>query len=89
MPSFIHPKIMKPADILALLPVKPEDMPEISTITNKPTRSSIKASQESIQDQAISITTCDHNLGFLGMVLLASYFDPLNNRNPFVPPIDL
>ena len=36
----------------------------------------------------MSITTCDHNLGFLGMVLRASYFDPLNNGNPFAPPID-
>ena len=79
---------MKPADILALLPVKPEDMSEIATTANKPTRASIKDFQESIQDQAMSITTCGHNLGFLGMVLRASYFDPLNNRNPFVPPID-
>ena len=36
----------------------------------------------------MSITTCDHNLGFLGMVLRVSYFDPLNNGNPFAPPID-
>ena len=79
---------MKPADILALLPVKPEDMPEIATITKKPTWASIKAFQESIQDQAMSIITCDHNLGFLGMVLQGSYFYPLNNGNLFVPPID-
>ena len=36
----------------------------------------------------MSITTCDHNLGFLGMALRASDFDPLNNGNPFAPPID-
>ena len=36
----------------------------------------------------MSITTCDHNLGFLGMVLRASDFDPLNNGNPLAPPID-
>ena len=34
------------------------------------------------------ITTCDHNLGFLGMVLRSSDFDYLNNGNPFTPPID-
>ena len=62
---------MKPADILALLPVKPEDMTEITTIANKPTRASIKSFQEIIQDQAVSITTFDHNLGFLRMVLRA------------------
>ena len=62
---------MKPANNLALLPVKPEYMPKIATITNKPTRAIIKAFQETIQYQAMSITTCDHNLGFLGMVLRA------------------
>ena len=72
---------VSPAGILVLLPVKPEDMPENSTIANKPT-------QASIQDQAMSITTCYHNLGFLGMVLWASDFDPLNNGNPFAPPIE-
>ena len=36
----------------------------------------------------MAITTCDHNLGLLGMVLQASYFDTLNNRNPFAPPTD-
>ena len=35
----------------------------------------------------MSITNCDHNLGFLGMVLRALDFDPLNNENPFLPPI--
>ena len=79
---------MKPVEILALIPVKPEDMPKIATITNKPTRVSIKAFQESIQDQAMSITTCDHSLCILGMVLRSSDFDPLNNRNQFVTPID-
>ena len=77
---------MKSADILDLLPVKPENMPKIETTTNKPTRASIKAFQESIQDQAMSIKTCDHNLGFLIMVPRASDFDPLKNGNPFAPP---
>ena len=63
---------MNPADILALIPAKPEYMPKISAITNKPTQASIKDFQKIIQDQAISITNCDHNLGFFGMVLRAS-----------------
>ena len=88
VPFSTHPKIMKPAGILALLTIKPEDMPEISTITIKTTRASIKAFQEIIQNQAMSITTCDYNLGFLVMVLGASDFDPLNNRNPFASPTD-
>ena len=46
-------------------------MPEIETTRNKPTREIIKTFQESIQDQAMAITTCDHNLGFLGMILQA------------------
>ena len=60
---------MNQADILAVLPVKPEDMPKISTPTNRPTQESIKVFQESIQDQAMSINPWDHNLGFLGKVL--------------------
>ena len=36
----------------------------------------------------MAINTCDHDLGFLGMVLRSSDFDPLNNGNPFAPPID-
>ena len=65
----ISSKIMKLADILALLLVKPEDMPEIETTTNKATRARIKYFQEIIQNQAMVITTCDHILGFLRMVL--------------------
>ena len=79
---------MKPSDILVFLPVKPEDMPKIATITNKPTRESIKDFQEIIQYQAMSITTCGHNLGFLGMIIRASDFDHLNNGNQIAPPID-
>ena len=36
----------------------------------------------------MEVTTCDHNLGFLGLVLRESYFNPLNIGNPFVPPTD-
>ena len=42
-------KIIKPADFLALLPIKPEDMPKIVTKTKKLNRASIKDFQESIQ----------------------------------------
>ena len=33
----------------------------------------------------MTITTCDQNLGFLGMLLWGSDFDTLNNGNPFAP----
>ena len=79
---------MKPAEILALLTFKPKDIPKMATIKNKPTWASIKAFQESIQDQSIAITTFDHNLSFFGMVLQASYFGPLSNGNLYTPPID-
>ena len=81
-------RIVNPYEIWALLPVKPEDMPKMSTRMNKQTRASIKYFQEIIQDQAMSTTKCDHNLGYLGIVLWASYLDPLNNRNPLAPPTD-
>ena len=77
---------MKPADILALLPVKPEDTTKIATATNKPTRAEIKSFKEIVQDQAMSITTCEQNLGLLGMLLRESYFNPLNNGIPFATP---
>ena len=70
--DIVHtPRIIKPAEILALLTVKLEDMPDISTNTIKTTRASIKYFQESIQNQAMAIATCDHSLGLLGMVLQA------------------
>ena len=50
---------MNPYDILEFLPVKLEDMPNISTNTIKPTCESIKAFQEIIQYQAMDISTCD------------------------------
>ena len=37
----------------------------------------------------MSVTTCDHNLGFLIMVLQEPDFCPLKNGNIFVPPTDL
>ena len=63
-------------------------MPEIVTIANTPTWTSTKYFQESIEDQAMYITTCDQNIDFLGMILQASDFDPLNNGKTFEPPID-
>ena len=62
-------------------------MPKVSTITNKPTQASNNC-QEIIQEKAMSITTCDHNQGFLGMVLRASNLDPLKKENPVAPPTD-
>ena len=79
---------MKPSGILVLLPFTPKDILENVTKTNKPTRESIKAFQEGIQYQSMSITTCDQNLVLLGMVLIASDYDPINNKNSFSPPTD-
>ena len=75
---------MKPVDILAIIPIKLEDMPEIETNKIKPTHASIKYFKEIIQVQSMSITTCDNSLGLLLMVLQASDFNPLNNCNPSV-----
>ena len=36
----------------------------------------------------MDIATCNHNLGFLGMVLRASDLYLLNKGNPFAPPTD-
>jgi hypothetical protein len=78
---------MKASDILALLPVKPTDMPQIATSTEPPTRQSLKNFQESIQDQAMAITTSDPILGFLGLVLKDSIFQTLNDTAAsYVPP---
>ena len=43
-------------------------MPQIA-ITTKKNRASIKSFQEIIQDQAMAITTCEHNLGLLEMLI--------------------
>ncbi len=80
---------MKASDILALLPVKPSEMPQIATSTEPPTRQSLKIFQESIQDQAMAITTSDPILGFLGLVLKDTVFQTLNaTATSYVPPMD-
>ena len=77
---------MKPYRILEPLPVKPENMPKIETTTKNPTQASIKTFQEYNKDQSMSIIKCDNKLGFLGMLLRASYFDPL--KKTFASPTD-
>ena len=80
---------MKASDILALLPVQPADMPQIATATEPPTRQSLKLFQESIQDQAMAITTSDPILGFLGLVLKDSTFQTLSAATiSYTPPVD-
>jgi hypothetical protein len=80
---------MKASDILALLPVQPSDMPQIATSTEPPNRQSLKIFQESIQDQAMSITTSDPILGFLGLVLKDATFQTLNaTAASYTPPTD-
>ena len=80
---------MKASDILALLPVKPSDMPQIATSTEPPTRQSLKNFQESIQDQAMAITTSDPILGFLGLVLQDSTYQTLSaSGTSYAAPLD-
>ena len=80
---------MKASDILALFPVKLEDMPKIATSTQEPTRLSLKSFQECIQDQAVAITSAtEPMLGFLGLVLKdASYVTISNNGASYIPPV--
>ena len=78
---------MKASDILALLPFKLEDMPKIATSTQEPTRQSLKAFQECIQDQAMAITTTDPILGFLGLVIAENRYITLSaDQTAFTPP---
>jgi hypothetical protein len=78
---------MKASDILALLPVTPSNMPQIATSTEPPTRHSLKNFQESIQDQAMAITTSHPLLGFLGLVLRDSIFQTLSDpATSYTPP---
>jgi hypothetical protein len=78
---------MKASDILALLPVTPSGMPQIATSTEPLTSQSLKNFQESIQYQAMAITTSDPLLGFLGLVLRDSIFQTLSDpATSYTPP---
>jgi len=81
---------MKASDILALLPVKLEDMPKIATSTQEPTRLSLKAFQECIQDQAMAITSAtEPMLGFLGLVLTNTRYITVSNAGAsYIAPVD-
>jgi hypothetical protein len=78
---------MKASDILALLPSKSNDMPQIATSTEPPNPQYLQKFQESIQDQAMAITTSDPVLGFLGLFLKDSIFQTLNaTAGSYAPP---
>jgi hypothetical protein len=80
---------MKASDLIALLPVKLEDMPKIATSTQEPNRHSLKVFQECIQDQAMAITSSDTLLGFLGLVLKDSSFVTLtDDETSFTAPVN-
>ena len=80
---------MKASDILALLPIKPEAMPKITTSTQEPTRLTLKSFQECIQDQAMAITSAtEPMLGFLGLVLKDASYISINNGNSYILPVD-
>ncbi len=80
---------MKASDILALLPIKPEAMPKITTSTQKPTKLTLKSFQECIQDQAMAITSAtEPMLGFLGLVLKDASYITINNGNSYTLPVD-
>jgi hypothetical protein len=81
---------MKASDILALLPVKLEDMPKIATSTQEPTRLSLKTFQEFIQDQAMAVTSAtEPMLSFLGLVLKdTSYITISTNGASYTAPVD-
>ena len=80
-------KNMKSSEILALLPHKLEYMPKIATSTQEPTRQYLKAFQEFIKYQAMTITPTDPVLGFLGLVINDSSCIKLSdNQISFIPP---
>ena len=75
---------MKASDILALVPFKLEGIPKIASSIQEPTRPSLKAFQECIQDQAMDIASSSEPLlGFLGLVLKNSSFITLSNIQAF------
>ena len=73
MPKCHHqyPNNNEPADILSLLPVKSEDMLDITTKKIKLNHAIIKTFQNIIQDQSMTmtITICNHIIGFLVIVI--------------------
>jgi hypothetical protein len=75
-------------NIQALFRTKPEDMPRISTRTEKPTYTTIQKFQKKINENAIAILSLSTNLRHLALVLSPTNFAAANGGNAFREPID-
>jgi hypothetical protein len=73
-------------NITALFRTKPENLPRISTKTEKPTYTTIKKFQDKLIENAMSIPSFTTDLGHLALVIKESDFTTANNGTAFVPP---
>jgi hypothetical protein len=74
--------------IIGSFTIKPEHMPRISTDESKPTYSTLRAFQDAIQDNAMTIPSPQTELGHLALVVSPTDFAAANSTIPFVVPTD-
>lgn len=74
--------------IITSFTVKPENMPRISTDASKPTYSTLRAFQDAIQDNAMTIPSPQTELGHLALVISPADFFAVNARTAFIVPTD-
>ena len=75
-------------NITALFLTKQEDMPRISTRTDKPTYLSIKKFHDRLQENAMAVPSFTTDLGHLALVIPANEFTEANEGDVFVPPLN-
>lgn len=78
---------LTPNSIAVTFTTATADMPKISTITSKPSYTSIKRFQDKINENAMTIPSSQTDLGHLALVLDPTDFDTANGGIAFIPPV--
>ena len=78
---------MTPNSIAVTFTTATADMPKISTITSKPSYTTIKRFQDKINENAMTIPSSQTDLGHLALVLEPTDFNTANGGTTFVVPV--
>ena len=77
-----------PAQVISYFATKPEEMPKMSTTTDKPDYQSIMTFQKKLDANLLVVPSDTCTLGHLAIAMDDAEFEKLNSGNAFVIPTD-
>ena len=81
--------IINPFDhVISEFRIKPSDMPSLSTLTQAPSYSTLRAFQKALNHNAMSIHSPQTDLGHLSLVISKQKYLKASNNIEFVAPTD-